>query len=67
MHHEFNVEAPKEWNVTELTVGDTITSNMIKDSDLFGWKKDGTDYKIIEFAGSGLYEDYFKIKYNLLA
>ena len=61
---EFNVEAPKEWNVTELTVGDTITSNMIKDSDIFGWKKDGTDYKIIEFAGSGLYEDYFKIKYK---
>ena len=44
---EFNVEAPKEWNVTELTVGDTITSNMIKDSDLFGWKKDGTDYKVV--------------------
>ena len=61
---EFNVEAPKEWNVTELTVGDTITSNMIKDSEPFGWKKDGTDYKIIEFAESGLYEDHFKIKYK---
>jgi len=45
---EFNVDAPSEWDVTELSKGDIITPDMWKD-DLINWMK---KFEIVDFKVS---------------
>ena len=53
---EFNVEAPYNWNVTELTVGDTITPDMWEEiNDHVKWQNN--PIIITKFVKAGTYND----------
>ena len=60
---EFNVDAPKNWNVTELGVGDELTPNMFKDGQFSFWKREGLNF-IISSLGNDGYKDYVRIDYT---
>jgi hypothetical protein len=53
---EFNVEAPDNWNVIELTVGDTITPDMWKEThDQIKWQNN--PITLTKFIEAGTYND----------
>ena len=60
---ELDVDAPKEWNVIELGVGDKITPNMFKDGQFSFWKREGLNF-IISSLGNDGYKDYVRIDYT---
>ena len=60
---EFDVTAPEDWNVTELTVGDELTPDMFSDSDFPHWKWEGSDFFIQMFGNDG-HKDYIRISYE---
>ena len=60
---EFDVTAPEDWNVTELTVGDKLTPDMFSDGDFPNWKWEGSDFFIQMFGNDG-HKDYIRISYE---
>ena len=52
---DFNVNAPEDWNVTELGVGDIITSNMFKIiGDRRHWMDRVKELEILKFSNFGV-------------
>ena len=51
---EFNVNAPEDWNVTELTVGDTVTADMFNTiEDTRHWMDNVKKLEILKFSNFG--------------
>jgi hypothetical protein len=51
---DFNVDAPEDWNVTELGVGDIITSNMFQTiEDTRHWMDNVKKLEILKFSNFG--------------